>query len=130
MKLKPLNNVLLVDKDSGQEVDFPDINEHVALYWAMTRVAHAVKSNQLVEVVSYTEENLALFRSVVVFYYKYGFFRSLGDKTPIAESVKVDEMTHNLRYKKFTAVNIYEIFCHLILPFRAVKSVPAPAAED
>lgn len=124
VKLKPLNNVMMLDRDTKDEIDFPDINEQVALYWAMTRVAHAVKSGHLNEVVSFSEENMALFRSVVVFYYTHGFFRNTTDFKPIPESVKVDEMTHNLRYKKFTAVNIYEVFCHLILPFRAVKAIP------
>lgn len=122
VKLKPINNVMLFDKNSGKAVDFPDINEAVAIYWCMMKLSSAIKNEKLSEVVTGSPENMKNVRETIIFYYQSGFYRNVETHEPIVDSNKADELTFNLRFKKFTAVNIYEVLCHLILPFRVLKS--------
>ena len=131
VKLKPINNIMIFDKATGCKANFPDVNETVAMYWAIARVAQAIKSDKLSEVITNTPANRALFLKIIDFYCNHGFYRSLEDQSTVDGSYKIDELIHNLRYKKFTAVNIYEVITHLILPFRAatvmsVSFTPAP----
>lgn len=124
IKLKPINNGRLLSKKTGEKVDFPDVNEQIAIYYAILQISQFVVSGQLKEIISPQEDTVANLKRMITFYYKVGFYRDLnaGDEmSPVQGSEKIREVIHNLRFKRFTAVNIYEILTHIILPFRVMK---------
>jgi len=122
IKLKPISNSGFVSKSSGKVVDFPDVNEQVAIYLAILQISQFVISGKLVEIISPQDDTVANLRRMIAFYYNIGFYRDVeNEMKPVEGSEKIREVIHNIRFKRFTAVNIYEILTHIILPFRVMK---------
>ncbi len=121
IKLKPINNVGLIDKSTQREIDFPDINESVATYWAIANVGDAIARGRLTELVTNSSPNIENYIKIVKYYYTENIYRSIEDSSPIENTQKVNELIFNLRMKKFSAVNIYEVLCHIIIPFKMFR---------
>src|SRR3989304_9377296 len=118
MRLKPISSCGLLDK--GDIVNVPDINEHLAIYWGMHKITEAVKTGQLLELVNATPETIDGFRKVVVYYLSRDLYKNLKTGEPIRDTRKYNETVYYSRYKKTTAVNIYEVIMHLIVAYKAV----------
>ncbi|HBS26372.1 MAG TPA: hypothetical protein DD827_04470 [Gammaproteobacteria bacterium] len=119
IKLKPINNVLLIDSDTNKPINFHHINEAVAIYWAISEIRVAIESGDLVELISSSPENLQNLDEVRKFYYSSGFYRSATPPhTEKTNSRKINETINNLRFKRTSSIFIYEMLSHLILPFK------------
>lgn len=118
IKLKPLNNVFLVNRETRRLMDFPEINEAVAIYWAVTKLVGAVKRGTLSELISLDEASVNHLSEVLRYYYNGNFYNKVDSKKEVQGTEKVLELIHHFRIKKFTAINIYEVLSHMLLPIR------------
>lgn len=118
--LKPIYPAGLTKK--GQRCEHKSINEELALMWAVATIRSDIEEGNLQEVISAKEENIHIFDMLIKRYVNDNIYR----KTTIEEHdevcTKYEETIHHLRYKKFTAINLYEILMHLIVPFQYMKS--------
>lgn len=121
IKLKPIHNVNLLKKSTGEVFNFIEVNEAVAIFWAMKVLKEAVQAGVLSELISSKEENIEALDQVITYYYNNGFYRNKSTLLPIPQSKKIYETLNNFRYRNFTAISIYEILTHLIIPFRVVN---------
>lgn len=118
LKLKPINtNTLLKD---GKIVSSKQINERVALAYSLKSVYNAILQDNLREIVTADEfqENSDFrkkFNKLIQFYLVNNVYRNSETLVPKAGSQKFNETAYNFRYKKISAVNIYEMLTHMVL---------------
>ena len=111
--LKPISPIAF-SKD-GKIVDLPNINEHIALIWGIHTMKNFIKAGKLSEVVSNKEKNVIRAERFIDNYLKVPIY----DDNP--STTKFNETKYYLRYKRYTAVNIYESFMYILLPFLYMK---------
>jgi hypothetical protein len=122
IRLKPVNCNFLM-RDNTRITDIR-INEKLALYWGLFQILKCIKDSKLVELVEGTPENMQKFCSVVLFFLETNLYSTVTDRGELADTSKYKETVHYSRYKKVTAINIYEMFMHLIVTLR-FASLPA-----
>ena len=123
IKLKPINACGLTAIDSGCLAEVRDINEQIALYWGMEMMLRAVTTNYIPELITSSPENVKNVRAIMYSYIKNNvYFDKKG--FPMEGTQKYKETVYYFRYKKFTAVNIYEMIVHMIIGFREGRGMP------
>jgi hypothetical protein len=113
MRLKPVNSSAL--KRKGRRISDVAINEKIALYWALQKILRSIKEEKLRELVTNSKPNIARFRYVVRFFLKEDLYTSISEKQQIKGTSKFVETVHHCRFKKITAINLYETFMQLIM---------------
>jgi hypothetical protein len=120
MKLKPISGSAL--KFSGERISDIAINEKIALYWGLQTILGAIRADQLKELLENSGPNLHRYGYVVRFFLNENIYRSVTTQHQIPGTSKFTETVHYCRFKKMTAVNLYETFMQLIM---AVQMAPA-----
>ncbi len=114
-KLKPINGLAL--KQDGEWVSCPNVNERVALRWIEATLWRLFKENRIQEFLPFNSDTESSVKKIFNLYF-YGdtYISELleGD----ARNNKSYESAYYMRYKKMTAINIYESLIHMLLPIR------------
>ena len=118
VKLKPINSSALIAGDDLVIVE--DVNEQLAVYWGMKKFVQAVDHGKLAEIIDPSPKNKRRVHKVIRTYLTENIYRKPGTKVEIPNTVKYDETIFYLRYKKITAVNIYEMMLHMVVAYRTI----------
>jgi hypothetical protein len=118
IKLKPINPCALESISTGELHEVSNINEHIALLWGMHRIVEAVKKNKMPELIYGTPEYVANVEQAMRGYMARDIYFSSSTWQPVTGTNKYSETLYYLRFKKVTAVNIYETIVHLILGYK------------
>lgn len=120
IKLKPINTLGL--KRNGNLVDYPEMNETFALTWLIQSVIDHVENNRVPEFIESTEtskkmvtEMFTCFQNDLI--YSNDNEEQNGDMRDF-ENNKFYETRYYMRYKKMTAINIYESIISMLLPIK------------
>ncbi|WP_138511611.1 hypothetical protein [Maricaulis alexandrii] len=125
VKLKPIN--VMAFKRNGRWVESTNLNERVAYIWMRDKILQAAQSGDLkgflasdesivlaIENMFETIENETL--------YEEGDSDSVDPDDNRLRNNKQYETLYYLRFKKITAINIYESILHLLLPIKAFSA--------
>lgn len=125
IKLKPLNVEGFRD-ENGRKMGVPNINERVAVNWLLMNVCALAKSKQINEIT----DGLDRFDDLLVESVKFHKNESIYDEDEPKRSrdlpldysaeTKSHETAYYMRFKKMTAINIYESLIHLLIPIKAI----------
>jgi hypothetical protein len=119
IRCKPINS-FLADQD-GAAVDAPDINEHIALSWALLSLVKSARQGVLRELIRPTRRNLSNLDRIITYYKNGSIYRNVKTGIPVPDTTKYKETIYYFRYKKITAVFIYEILVHLLVSYKALS---------
>ena len=115
IKLKPLNSLGL--RKDGVPVECSDINERMTLRWVQMTIWTLIEQNKIPEILPRDDAIKASVNHIFDSYFNEDLFgRSADPEDP--GSKKSYETGYYMRYKKMTAINIYESLVHLFLPIK------------
>ena len=115
IKLKPINGSNL--SADGYYLDAADVNERIALYWGMATTLDVIEAEKLSELVPAKDADKV--RRIFDYYLFSDMYGPKG-RTKGERTTKFAETTFYFRFKKVTAINIYEMFLHMFVSLKAL----------
>jgi hypothetical protein len=124
MRIKPINEDLL-KVDQRRAVDFT-INEKIAMLWAMQNILKSVRENRLRELICDTDQNRRSLEAFLGYFFNSDLYTTIDSGEPVAGTSKFKETVHYCRFKKITAINLYEMFMQIIMAVNFTNRIPQP----
>ncbi len=118
VKLKPIMINALVVAEAGEKprcVSDSKINEKIAFIWLLHKICRLTKDGQFKEIIDDSEKSMLILKNFVQNYISGNMYKNVADGQPVDLSSKFNETVHNSRYKKITAINIYEMITHALV---------------
>lgn len=120
MKLKPVNTLGL--KRDGAWISCSNINERIAHRFLMEDVYILMATDAVTEFISVDDAMLTTYAETWNTYFAAEMYtRPDGTDAGIErrQTTKAYETVYHMRFKKMTAINIYESLIHMLLPLKA-----------
>ncbi len=124
IKLKPINVMGL--RQGEDLVQCSDVNERVAIRWIQKQIWVLLDGNCIPEFLPNSDEVRAKVKEVFQFYFYHNLYDRVNGSGEAGDEYELDpsrnkfyETSYYMRYKKMTAINIYESLIHMFLPVRA-----------
>lgn len=117
IKIKPVNGLAL--KKDDKHLDWPDVNEQLALKYIQYAICRMLEKDKVPEFLVSNQQTKDMTHQIFKILFEHELYQHKDQDEKIKDSYrnnKIYETAYYMRFKKMTAINIYESLTHLFLP--------------